>query len=53
MTFPSLTAHRHWARDIRKARPGTKTEWHYIDMVWTADRMLRQVQRDREELGKK
>lgn len=28
--FPSITAYRAWARDVRKARPGTKTEYEYF-----------------------
>lgn len=46
MTFPHKAAYEKWARAIRKARPGTKTEFDYIDMVWTADSMLQSVQTD-------
>ena len=51
MTFDHKTAYQKWATAIRKARPGTRTEFAYIDLVWTADAMLAQVQQDREELG--
>ena len=49
MSFPNITAYRNWAKDIRKARPGTKTEYAYYDMVWTADAMLSSVQWDAKE----
>jgi len=51
MTFDSKTAHQKWATAVRKARPGTKTEWYYIDLCWTADAMLRRVQQDAEDLA--
>lgn len=49
MSFANITEYRNWARDIRKARPGTKTEYSYYDFCWTADAMLRNVQRDAED----
>jgi hypothetical protein len=51
MTFDHKTAFHRWAAEVRKARPGTKTEWHYIDLVWTADAMLRQIQQDAKDLA--
>lgn len=51
MTFEHKTAYQKWATEVRKARPGTKTEFEYIDLVWTADAMLGQIQRDAEELA--
>lgn len=44
MTFANKTAFRKWTTAVRKARPGTKTEWHYIDLLWTADAMLLNIQ---------
>lgn len=52
MTFYSKTEYGKWATAIRKARPGTKTEFEYIDLVWTGDAMLSHVQRQREEMGR-
>jgi hypothetical protein len=49
MSFEHVTAFRKWSAAIRKSRPGTKTEWAYYDMVWTADMMLRHVQHEVEE----
>jgi hypothetical protein len=51
MTFDHKTAYQKWATAIRKSRPGTKTEFAYIDLLWTADAMLRSVQRDAEDLA--
>lgn len=49
MTFENITAFRKWTTAVRKARPGTKTEWHYIDAIWSADAMLRTIQWDAAE----
>ena len=49
MSFRNITTYRTWATAVRKARPGTKTEYAFYDRVWTADAMLRKIQRDREE----
>jgi len=43
MSFTSLTAFRTWSREVRRARPGTKTEMAYLDR-WTAEAMLAHVQ---------
>lgn len=43
MSFPNITAFRAWRAEIWKARPDTKTESIYIDLIWTADRMLSSV----------
>lgn len=47
LSFSTVTAYRVWAREVRKARPRTKTEYEYVDSVWTADTLLREVQRNR------
>ena len=43
MSFPNITAYRKWLRDVRKARPGTKGEFGYVDSIWTAQAMLENV----------
>lgn len=43
--FRNVTEYRTWARDIRKARPGTKTEVN-MNIGWTAEALLAQVRRD-------
>jgi len=53
MTFDHKTAFHKWAAEVRKVRPGTKTEWDYIDLVWTADAMLRSIQHGYEKSGKR
>ncbi len=49
MTFAHKTDYQKWATAVRKARPGTKTEWDYIDLCWTADAMLKSIQWDAKE----
>lgn len=44
VSFPNVTAYRRWARDIRKALPGTKTEFHYVDAIHSAESLLRIAQ---------
>ena len=52
MTFDHKTAFSKWVTEVRKARPGTRTEWHYIDLTWTADSLLSHIQREAEEVIK-
>jgi hypothetical protein len=52
MTFDHITAFRKWTTAVRKARPGVKTEYAYIDLCWTADAMLRNVQHEAEDNSK-
>ncbi len=41
VTFPHVTAYRRWARDVRRARPGTRTEYEMVETCgWTADALL-------------
>jgi hypothetical protein len=49
MSFPHKTAFHRWTTEVRKARPGTKTEFAYYDLVWTADAMLSSIQWDAAE----
>lgn len=44
VSFPNRTAYTRWARDVRKALPGTKTEYAYCDWVHTADSLLAAAQ---------
>jgi hypothetical protein len=43
MLFRNITEYRRWATEIRKARPGTKTEY-LVNIHWTPESMLRSVQ---------
>lgn len=52
MSFTSLTAYRKWAREVRRARPGMKTEMAYLDLIWTAEAMLVEVQEEAAALAK-
>jgi hypothetical protein len=38
--FPNKTAFEKWRRDVRKARPGTKTEWAYLNLYGGPERLL-------------
>lgn len=44
VSFRNITAYREWARGVRKALPGTKCEWNYVDLVHTSDSLLRAAQ---------
>lgn len=40
-TFRNITEYRRWARDVRKVRPGTKTEYQLLESCgWNAERLL-------------
>lgn len=49
MTFDHITAFRKWTTAVRKARPGVKTEYAYINLTWTADAMLRHLEWEAKE----
>ena len=47
VSFPHVTAYRRWARDVRRARPGTRTEYAYVGSVHSAASLLRIAERER------
>lgn len=38
--FRNITEYRSWATNVRKVRPGTKTEY-LVNIHWTAEQLLR------------
>lgn len=38
--FRTISEYRQWGRDLRKVRPGTKTECIYVSPGWTAAGLL-------------
>lgn len=51
MSFDHITAFRKWTTAVRKARPGVRTEYAYLDL-WTAENMLRNLQHEAEEVAR-
>lgn len=51
VSFTTETQQGLWAREVRRALPGIKVERRYVDLVHTADSLLRVAQAKRKELA--
>ena len=40
VSFRTVTEYRTWARDIRRALPGTKTQYAYVDWIHNSRTLL-------------
>jgi hypothetical protein len=49
--FRNITEYRKWATAVRKARPGTKTDY-LVNIHWTPDQLLRRAAESHREAAK-
>lgn len=50
VSFTTETQQGLWAREVRRALPGIKVERQFVDLVHTADSLLRIAQAKRKEM---